>query len=85
MEEFHWMVRVEAGCNVARKSLRWARSRNQPGIVDPIGRMWKVLEGGGKDKRGRGWMATMERRTWDLYIRAAESRGGEVISVPVAD
>jgi hypothetical protein len=44
-----------------------------------------VGKGGGKDKRGRGWMATMERRTWDLYIRAAESRGGEVISVPVAD
>ena len=49
---------------------------------DACGKCWK---GGGKDKRGRGWMATMERRTWDLYIRAAESRGGEVISVPVAD
>jgi hypothetical protein len=39
--------------------------------------MWEVLEGRRKERRRRGWMAMMERRTWDLYIRAAESRGGE--------
>lgn len=44
-----------------------------------------VGRGKERKKRRRGWMAMMERRTWDLYIRAAESRGGEGLSVPVAD
>jgi hypothetical protein len=82
MERFHWMVRVQAGCNVARKSLRGTGSRNQPEILDPTS-IVDVLEGEGRN--GRQWRATMERRTEDLYTREVTSRGGDGASPPVAD
>ncbi|KAJ5456035.1 uncharacterized protein N7458_004299 [Penicillium daleae] len=82
-EEFHWMVRVQVGCNAAQKIPQMDRVSRS--AQDRRSNQTHYGSVGTGERKRRKWMATVERRTGDLYIRDVESRGGERMSVPVAN